>query len=163
MKNYRLVPLEPTPDMLFAARSALIAWATRSTLDKERAVYKAMLAAAPVVEQEPVAWLVKERTYCGDATTDKDAVEYLERCAPGCTTPLYLHPQPAQDAAGTRCARCDQGTEPKMCGDFAIHPTSYDGCPHPQDICNRCGHSRECHARRTAPDVAAYRKQESES
>ncbi|HWK53111.1 MAG TPA: dATP/dGTP pyrophosphohydrolase domain-containing protein [Hyphomicrobiales bacterium] len=54
--------------------------------------------------------------------------------------------RPAQDAKGrAQCARCLQGTEPAMCGAFAIHPTTFNGFADPSDLCNWCGHTRACH------------------
>ena len=173
MSNYKLVPLEPTQEML-AAGVEWCGMGLGADEAKGRAftAYRTMIAAAPEVECEPslVAWVLF------DATADKKYIKMHEcdgslalfdseadaqrakRLAPGTDykrCEYYTAPQPAQDAAGARCARCEQGTGPKMCGDFAIHPTSYDGSPHPQDICNWCGHTRECHARRCAPDVSA--------
>lgn len=46
---------------------------------------------------EPAAWLVREKTFCGDVTTNKDAAEFCEQLSPNSTTPLYAHPQPAAD------------------------------------------------------------------
>lgn len=48
--------------------------------------------------QEPVAWLVRERTFCGDVTTNKDSADFCEQLTPGSTTPLYTRPSPSVSA-----------------------------------------------------------------
>lgn len=48
---------------------------------------------------EPAAWLVREKTFCGDVTTDKDAAEFCEKLSPNSTTPLYAHPQQSTEVA----------------------------------------------------------------
>ena len=146
MSKYKLVPMEPTPAMVQAAEDAYMPFG-----DMELAIQMAILE-APEVDQEPVAWqFFQDGKWWNGGDRIKDHRKNTE-AAGYPVRDLYAHPQPALNLA-TQCARCDQGTEPKMCGDFAIHPTSYDGIPHPQDICNWCGHTRECHARRTAQNV----------
>ena len=48
---------------------------------------------------DPSAWLVREKTFCGDVTTDKDAADFWEQLSPRSTTPLYAHPQQATEVA----------------------------------------------------------------
>ncbi|QXN70866.1 hypothetical protein DARTUKUTA_12 [Bacillus phage vB_BspP_Dartukuta] len=48
---------------------------------------------------EPTAWLVREKTFCGDVITNKDVAEFCEQLSPGSTTPLYAHPQQATEVA----------------------------------------------------------------
>lgn len=57
MTGYKLVPVEPTEDMLVAGQEE---WAHRphgalEDCEEARSIYKAMLAAAPAVQEEPVS------------------------------------------------------------------------------------------------------------
>ena len=88
--KYKLVPIEPTQEMIDEGRTA-------RTHPKER--YKAMLAAAPDVEQEPVAWIISHPRFCGKFTDDKKIAEYWESEEQGCTAPLFLHQQPEPEVA----------------------------------------------------------------
>ena len=149
MSKYKLVPIEPTREMWAAAGDAVVALNSQHHDAISEAVYKAMLASAPAVEQapvawvspnalsrlspdspvncalvhkirinesfplylhpqptpevtklvEPTAWLVREKTFCGDVTTNKDAAEFCEQLSPNSTTPLYTHPQPTPEVA----------------------------------------------------------------
>ena len=101
MSDYKLVPVEPTPEMVEAAQDAYMPFG-----DMDIALRMALLA-APAVQGEPVAW------QCvwpggGEFTTssyesaknyrDGALSEHGEDQAP-CIRPLYAAPQPAPDAA----------------------------------------------------------------
>lgn len=95
MSKYKLVPVEPTQEMIDAGRTA-------RTHPAER--YKAMLAAAPEVEQEPAAWRVDWREKSPERIPvffdrRQDAMDY---CGSDdwLVEPLYLHPQPAPEVRG---------------------------------------------------------------
>lgn len=137
MSTHKLVPVEPTDEMVSATGLEPI---------RARAAYRAMLAFVPEVEQEPAAWLVRAKAFCGDVTTNKDSAEFFERCAPGSTTPLYLHPQPAQDAEYPACDYC--GVIPDH------HPWHGSGVHNGEDnphihACSNCRHKLP------TPDVSA--------
>lgn len=51
-------------------------------------------ALTKLAEQEPVAWRVTAKSFCGDTTKHKDTAEYWEEKEPGCVIPLYAHPMP---------------------------------------------------------------------
>ena len=91
MSKYKLVPVKPTTEMLVAYEKASIA--PVGPISKNG--YKAMLAAAPAVQVEPVAWIVRHPRFCGKFTDDKETAEYWESKEQGCTAPLFLHSQPA--------------------------------------------------------------------
>ena len=56
MTQYKLVPVEPTEEMIRAMERE---WITGSSIDMAKREYKAMLATAPQPAQEPVAWRVQ--------------------------------------------------------------------------------------------------------
>ena len=106
MTAYKLVPVEPTPEMVEAAESAHMPFG-----DMELAIRMAILE-APVVEQEPVYW--EYRIHAAGEWTDwmllKDEragksqrlelMDMLGAHGMKCEIrPLYLHPQPPPDAA----------------------------------------------------------------
>ena len=98
MSKYKLVPVEPTPEMLEAGAD----WCGQG-LGKDEAkgraatAYKYMLAAAPEVEQEPVGY-VSPRLL--DALRSGKACGITMEGEPdahnGVTIPLYTAPQPAE-------------------------------------------------------------------
>lgn len=120
MADYKLVPVEPTAHMLQAAcdeeQRPLPMWS------RMKAIYTAMLAAAPAVQGEPVAWLAGE--VCGgDASHNTVNVE-LDNPAPWSALPIgarvAIRPmqpaeqRPAPDLAGlivllehAQCPNCD--------------------------------------------------------
>ena len=96
MTKYKLVPLEPTPEMVRAAEDAHMPFG-----DMELAIRMAILE-APEVEQEPVAWLCVwpegGKFVAGSYESAKNyrdgaASVYGEDQAPRIRS-LYLHPQP---------------------------------------------------------------------
>lgn len=97
---YKLVPLEPTREMWAAAGDAVVALESRHHDAVSEAVYKAMLAAASEVEQEPVAFdkdaalTMAERTFSTkiDEQLAVDIAQYAQRLHA-----LYTatHPVPA--------------------------------------------------------------------
>ena len=111
--RYKLVPVEPTREMWAAAGNAVVALNSQHHDAVSEAVYKAMLAAAPEMEQEPYAYEYGASN--GDGTfsvvMDKGRLSQLgeteyDYCHPGIfaskerpVTPLYLHPQPAPEVA----------------------------------------------------------------
>ena len=54
-------------------------------------------AAAPDVEQEPVAWIIRHPRFCGKFTVNKKTAGYWESEKQGCTTPLFLRQQQARE------------------------------------------------------------------
>lgn len=89
--KYKLVPVEPTQKMVDAGRTA-------RTHPVER--YKAMLAAAPIVEQEPAAWIINHSDWSSsEPVLKKNIAERYELDQLGCTIPLYLHPQKSPEVA----------------------------------------------------------------
>lgn len=51
---------------------------------------------AKLAEQEPVAWRITAKRFCGDTTKHKDAAEFWEKAEPGCVIPLYSCPMPVE-------------------------------------------------------------------
>lgn len=64
MSAYKLVPVEPTDEMLNAGKRE--AHGNNGARDKAQRIYRAMLAAAPQPEQQPVEWQVRIRHAEGD-------------------------------------------------------------------------------------------------
>ena len=84
--QYKLVPVEPTPEMLKAADCMIDCdpiWMARA--------YRAILAAAPQPSAEPVAWgnFKEDGTLVGLSQYPEDQTNWAGR------KPLYTHPQPA--------------------------------------------------------------------
>lgn len=92
--KYKLVPVEPTDEM--RRKAGLSRGADYYTITK---IWRAMLDAAPDVEQEPVAWIIRHPRFCGKFTDNKAIAEHWENEDKGCTAPLFLHQQPAPDTA----------------------------------------------------------------
>ena len=92
--KYKLVPVNPTPEMIHAGQMAVSGF-PRDVLER----WEGMLAAAPDVEQEPVARIISQPRFCGKFTDDKKIAEYWESEEQGCTAPLFLHPQQAPESA----------------------------------------------------------------
>ena len=91
-EGWRLVPVEPTQEMIDAMRSSV--WLP--------ACYRAMLAAAPTTQpapqQEPVAWYV---TGCGRLLDEDEAKAEARRIGGTARAiPLYTAPQPSPPARG---------------------------------------------------------------
>lgn len=85
MSGYKLVPIEPTKEMIDAGGMAVSSF-PKDVLDQ----YQAMLASAPVVEQEPVAWVSPK----GLSRLSPDSpVNYalVHKRSNNETLPLYLH------------------------------------------------------------------------
>jgi hypothetical protein len=134
MTKYKLVPVEPTREMWSAAGDAVVALKSQHHDAISEAVYKAMLATAPDVQWEPVAWYLP-----GEGGYDSQFRDHAT--VKSCTgnpwegwQPLYATPQPAEQ-----------------------QPTSHDWDD--QDKCRRCG-DRDWYASATctpkqqlAPDV----------
>ena len=93
--KYKLVPVEPTREMIHAGQMAVSGF-PRDVLER----WEAMLAAAPEVEQEPLAWIINHADWgCSEPTFHGNIAERYEADQPGCTVPLYAHPQPAPEVA----------------------------------------------------------------
>lgn len=95
MTDYKLMPLEPTREMLAAGDYSLEAGCYAS------GIYADMLDAAPDVQGEPVAYAVfagngNIRIWCADPIQ----VETLRQQYGEELQPLYTAPQPAPDVAG---------------------------------------------------------------
>lgn len=100
--KYKLVPVKPTQEMIDAGRTA-------RTHPMER--YKAMLAAAPEVDQDLVGWVVvgpgdcmsdiqTDHCHAVDLKSDMDSELPPHHTGPAHEVkPLYLHPQPAPEVA----------------------------------------------------------------
>ena len=87
--KYKLVPIEPTQEMIDEGRTA-------RTHPRER--YKAMLAAAPAVEQAPVAW-VSPNALSRLSPDSPVNCALVHKRRNNETFPLYLHPQPTPEVA----------------------------------------------------------------
>ena len=93
--GWKLVPVEPTRDMLTAWIKAVVVSNTTAP-----ALYRAMLTAAPqppVVEQVPVAWAIFVDS--GNARMWSTFQPHIQKFADAeglSVTPLYTHPQPRQ-------------------------------------------------------------------
>lgn len=105
MGEHKLVPAEPTVDMILKLMAVGLRHAeytdggSPTVLDVAYG-YKAMLAAAPIIEQEPVAWIINHSDWAGsDPISEKAIAERYEADQPGCTVPLYLRPQSAPETA----------------------------------------------------------------
>src|SRR5690554_1456880 len=93
MTDCKLVPVEPTDEMVLeGARHLRI----MSLPAREAAsVYQAMLAAAPAVQGEPVAYLFNDEAGRTKIVLGKETAELW--CPPDeSITPLYTAPQPAE-------------------------------------------------------------------
>lgn len=109
--KYKLVPVKPTREMWAAAGDAVVALNSQHHDAISSAVYKAMLAAAPEVEQDLVGWVVvgpgdcmsdiqTDRCHAVDLKSDMDSELPPHHAGPAHEVkPLYLHPQPAPDVA----------------------------------------------------------------
>ena len=93
MSNYKLAPLEPTPEMVRAAEDAYMPFG-----DMGLAIRMAILE-APEVEREPVAWMTSARVFGEGLTADRQEAEGWLKNWPDKTAPLYLHPQPSPDVS----------------------------------------------------------------
>lgn len=86
MSDYKLVPVEPTPEMIDAGRS-------QSSFPL--GVYKSMITAAPAVQGEPVAYMFADEWGRTKIVLGKETAEHW--APPGETIePLYTAPQPAE-------------------------------------------------------------------
>ena len=88
--QYKLVPVEPTPEMLKSAVQRELVDA--SHYGRLRDTYRTMLAAAPQPSAEPVAWgnFKEDGTLVGLSQYPEDQTNWAGR------KPLYTHPQPAK-------------------------------------------------------------------
>lgn len=86
-EDYKLVPVEPTAEMMATGG---IEMGARD--EDARAVWKAMIAAAPDVQGEPVGWKIPgvDRLFTSRAEAE------LSRLTGQCAVPLYASPQPAE-------------------------------------------------------------------
>lgn len=93
MSDYKAVPVEPTLEMVEAAcdeeQRPLPMWT------RMKAIYRAMLAAAPAVQGEPVAWVTAD-TVDGQTVNGKPRRIWWENNE-GVGLPIYATPQPAPD------------------------------------------------------------------
>lgn len=89
MSEYKLVPVEPTPKMLQV-------WKSMHGYSRYNK-YKAMLAAAPTLQGEPVAWMTHRDEPMFFATA-REASAYCDHDEN--PIPLYATQQPAPDASG---------------------------------------------------------------
>lgn len=108
MTRYKLVPVEPTPEMIEAAASfgGSGGYSYQRGVDGAK-IYRDMLAAAPQPNAEPVAWMGvpvlpgrhKEAVFCSDKTLAMQW-DYSGHLGLGrlIVTPLYTHPQPDDTA-----------------------------------------------------------------
>lgn len=96
MSKHKLVPVEPTQAMGVAGCYAV----PQISHEEAQAAYKAMLAAAPEVEQEPVAWIINHPNWGSfNPEMEREIAERYEADKPGSTTPLYLHSQQTQETS----------------------------------------------------------------
>jgi len=100
MTEWRLVPVEPTPEMEWAANNHHSLPTAHE--DHRISIYRAMLAAAPQppAAQEPDAWLFQHEETGLTQCVDHQQVEWgFERNNPRWQKirPLYVHPAPADD------------------------------------------------------------------
>jgi len=96
MTEWRLVPVEPTPEMDKAGADTFGGQGDSADARYECAVmYRAMIAAAPQppAAQEPVAWVSANHQYM--TMNQADARAHILNGVP--LKPLYLHPAPADD------------------------------------------------------------------
>lgn len=111
MSGYKLVPIEPIDEMVFRGAEAIHDGLMRLgifpnsynelvksqiTASVAEDVIKAGIHAAPVVEQEPVAWVSPSglRRLSHDSPVNYALVHKRSNNE---TLPLYLHPQPVPD------------------------------------------------------------------
>lgn len=97
MSKHKLIPIEPTKDMVIAGGKSLFERGFFTLPEDVIECCKSMLAAAPEVEQEPVAWARMKDGRLADVFADRKLAEFLSGFAAGKLKPLYLHPQPAPD------------------------------------------------------------------
>ena len=93
MNKYKLVPAEPTPEMIHAGQMAVSGF-PRDVLER----WQAMLAAAPAVEQAPVAW-VSPNALSRLSTDSPVNCAVVHKIRINESFPLYLHPQPTPDVS----------------------------------------------------------------
>lgn len=100
MRNNKLVPVEPTKEMIKAGQLAFLT----DPLNRCSSIYKAMLAASPDVDQEPVG-IIEHSDYqtaaalLGYAPIRKAVAETKEKSIQGLPVgvKLYLHPLQARE------------------------------------------------------------------
>lgn len=99
MSGYKVVPVEPTKEMMEAYQKASSWTAPLSTWG-----YKAMLAATPAVQGEPVVWMY---SYIGGTAVQTSKGRWTGKDWKSCweETPLYTAPQPAEQP---ECGCCGQ-------------------------------------------------------
>lgn len=85
-EGYVMVPVEPTPEMLAAT-----SWPNCAATD-----YAHMLAAAPDVQEEPVAWYLPGEGGCDSQFRDHATVKSCTGNTWAGWQPLYTAPQPAE-------------------------------------------------------------------
>lgn len=93
MSEYKLVPFEPTPEMIEAAEGAHMPFG-----DMDLALRMAILA-APAVQGDPVGWYTEDNLNDKSATTYNAEVAQRWRAKGWPVTPFYTAPQPAPDVA----------------------------------------------------------------
>lgn len=121
MSKYKLVPVKPTREMWAAAGDAVVALNSHHHDAISEAVYKAMLAAAPAVQGEPVAYAVfadngNIRIWSADPIqTETLRLEYGDQ-----VRPLYAAQQPAERHPECGCCgqtdRCDDDCDAVVIG-----------------------------------------------
>lgn len=94
MTQYKLVPVEPTEEMIRAMERE---WITGSSIDMAKREYKAMLATAPQPAQEPVAWCNRAAYDAMRAGVGPTVAILRER--PGFHMALYAAPTQAAPVA----------------------------------------------------------------
>ena len=93
MSKYKLVPIEPTQEMIHAGQMAVSGF-PRDVLER----WQAMLTAAPAVEQAPAAWVSPNAlSRLNPDSPVNCALVHKRRINE--TLPLYLHPQPTPEVA----------------------------------------------------------------
>jgi hypothetical protein len=125
--KYKLVPIEPTDEMMSAGCGIDCkepCYADCKNNGILRAQYKAMLEAAPPADVEPVAWLIDDEMHLNGFTLEKRTADYYSLL--GKATPLYTQPPADKDAERYRwlCMQQDTSTAFIM-GKYASKEGSY--------------------------------------
>lgn len=95
VQGWKLVPVEPTPEMRKAAADAWLDCGSKMTLNKASAAVKAGIDAAPqpAQQQEPYGWHTEDHLTDRSATTYSKDVADRWKSKGWPVTPLYTSPQ----------------------------------------------------------------------
>lgn len=100
MSNFDRVLSDDEVDSIVKNTTMLLGQSIARSKDFILKVEQAVLA--KLAAQEPVAWRINVKRFCGNFTKDKATAQYLLEKEPANVTPLYAHPMPCVSPASDK-------------------------------------------------------------